>query len=554
MKNSALIKFRKALNRAKLDGFVLPHQDMYQAGYLVPRDEWLFWLTGFSGSAGLSIVLKNKAALFVDGRYTIQARQQVNEDFFELHNLGDEIEWIRDNAGSLMIGFNPWTMTASALKRFSSKGFTLVPQAHFLDDLWQERPPHPKAPLALHPVKFAGVDALDKVKMLQEILSKEEVDGFLLPPKSWSWLLNVRGQDLTYTPISQGFAWITQKRVDLFLHNTNTPPLPLTVFVHPIEALEDELKMQKHLTLGYDATHTPYAVYTLFEKRILITDPCVLPKACKNSIEIEGSKSAHKKDAAAWYHFWDELKNSLAINSPLTELDIVAMMLEGRKKQPLFRSQSFATIAGSGPNGAIIHYKPEESTNRILKKDELLLIDSGGQYDDGTTDITRTLILGHPTDAMRHHYTCVLKGHIALASTTFPKGTTGAQLDVLARSPLWNFHLDYPHGTGHGVGSFLSVHEGPQHISKTGHEPLRPGMILSNEPGYYLEGEYGIRLENLMVVVSLNENWLAFETLTLVPFDNRLIDKSLLSRKETVWLDDYHRRCLETIPEFKKFM
>ncbi len=545
---SPLHALRQKLLRHALDGWLLPHQDMFQGEYLVEHDEWIQWLTGFSGSAGFAIVLDDKAAVFVDGRYTLQAGQQVDRKLFELHPLGSEKQWLKENADPQgVIGFDPWVFTEKDLKGFKQAYSCLNPMPQFLDSLWERRPSHPQTRLFDQSPLYTGVSALEKLEMLRKNLSTKDVDAFLLPPESWAWLLNVRGSDLPYTPLSQGFAWITQKSVDLFLHQTQQEREG--VHSHRIEDLETFLLTQRHVTLGYDPYQTPVAVVQLFPKKHAMRDPCLLMKACKNAVEIEGAKQAHIKDAVAWCFFWYWLEEQVHQKKSLTELDIVSKIRDARQQQEGFHCLSFSTIAGSGPNGAIVHYKPELTTNRAISAHDLLLIDSGGQYLEGTTDVTRTLAIGTPTQEMKHHYTLVLRGHSAIASVIFPKGTSGAQLDVLARHALWQEKLNYTHGTGHGVGSFLSVHEGPQSISKQGDEPLQPGMILSNEPGYYKEGCYGIRIENLIYVIDFSDGWYGFENLTLIPFDKHLVAWELLTSKEIQWLRTYHQKIYETLKD-----
>lgn len=544
MSKVPLSLLREKLAHHNLDGVLIPHQDCYQGEYLAPCDEWISFFTHFTGSAGFLIILKDQAALFVDGRYTLQAKNQADSNAFELHALGEEKEWLKailKNHPKMTLGYDPWNFSSREIDSWSKLALPLKSTPHFLDDLWKDRPSHPKAPLFAHPEKYAGKESVDKINEIRSKMTESGVDLCILPPESWHWLLNVRGGDLAYTPLSQGFAAVTQADIQLFLHNTDQNiTLPHTS-IHAIESMEDILKKQLTLCFGYDTEQTPAFLCDLFPNKKAFPDPCSLPRACKNKVELNGAKEAHIQDAVAWLNFWCWFETEINQGKTFFELDLVDKLLEYRSQQPDFHSLSFSSIVGSGPNGAIVHYKPEEETNRKLSQNELLLIDSGGQYHSGTTDITRTLALGNPTPQMKRHYTLVLKGHIAIARTFFPKGTNGGQLDVLARIHLWMNQLDYGHGTGHGVGSFLSVHEGPQRISKLGSHPLHPGMILSNEPGYYLAGEYGIRIENLVYVHEASPGWYEFENLTLVPLDHHLIDATLLTAEEKAWIQDYHQ-------------
>ena len=390
---------RQKLTAFNLDGWLLPHSDRFKGEYLVPCDEWLKWLSNFSGSAGFSIILKDKAAVFVDGRYTLQAKEQVDQHIFSLNALSDEKKWLSDHGNDhYKIGFDPWLFSEKEIVAFQKVTRNLEPHPRFLDDLWRDRPVHPKSALFQHPLMYAGVSTEEKIKNLRALLNEKKVDAVLLFPESWSWLLNLRGGDLSYTPVSQGFAFITKDRVCLFLYKADQSFENISIY--PLEELEDFLKQHASLTLGYDPSQTPLSVLNFFSNKVVLEDPCLLPKACKNNIELDGAKIAHKKDAVAWCTFWQNLKAKIHTHEKLTELAIVESMLQVRQKQKNFHSLSFATIAGSGAHGAIVHYKPETSTNRPLGMNELLLIDSGAQYFEGTTDITRTLIIGKPTQEM----------------------------------------------------------------------------------------------------------------------------------------------------------
>lgn len=532
----------------QLDGFLIPHNDTYFGEYLTPCDERLAWVTGFTGSAGFCIVLKDKAAVFVDGRYTIQSKIQVNQDIFQLETLGEEKKWLKENSNQEdIIGYDPNLFSEGMLNRFKSVHENLKAVPYFIDQLWENRPSHPQTKLFAHSIEYAGKTFEDKLASIRSQMRDADVDLTILPPESWSWLLNVRGSDLAYTPISQGFCAVGADFIKLFLHQTQQDFSLTGVTYHSVSQIHEELKKLSHLTLGYDHQTTPLSLVEVFPKVKAFSDPCTLPRAIKNPVELKGATQAHTKDAIAWISFWKKFDDRLDKGEKLYELDVAEMLFTERRKQPGFHSLSFATIAGAGEHGAIVHYKPESETNREIKQNELLLIDSGAQYLDGTTDITRVLAIGTPTKEMIGSYTQVLKGHIAIATAKFPSGTTGAQLDALARYPLWQHFKDFAHGTGHGVGSFLSVHEGPQRISRLGHHPLSPGMILSNEPGYYQEGDFGIRIENLIYVRELQEGWYGFENLTLVPLERKLIDFTALTEFERDWVAQYHDKIIQML-------
>lgn len=609
-----LKSLRTKLQQKQLNGFFIPHEDMFQGEYILSRDEWIYYFSNFKGSAGTLIVLEHDAALFVDGRYTLQAKRDVDESLITIQRLGDEEEWLKKQQDtyvsapptSIIIGLDPWTITSQRFQRLQgaplrTSFLTWEFQEGFLDSLWLDRPPHPCAPLFHHALEYCGESPQEKIQNTLAIMKKNDVDGFLFGPESWHWLLNIRGGDLHYTPLSQGFLWLSQNVMRLFLCNQKvadsitfpelTPQIIIDEMHHLPTFLQEQStffssKSSKPQTFGYDPMATPLAVVRLFHERLKIMDPSLLLRACKNPVEIKGSEKAHIKDAIAWMDFWYQLNHTIyeasmmpqnesitryplmSKGKPYTEYTVMEDIEKARNHTPTFHTLSFPTIAGGGQNGAIVHYHASKEHARPLFLGDILLLDSGGQYKEGTTDITRTLLLSprqesdfeqsaehtslpYPWLPKNLHeiceaYTRVLKGHIALARIVFPKGTNGAQLDVLARQYLWSQTMDFAHGTGHGVGSFLSVHEGPQRISKMGTTPLCAGMILSNEPGYYKENDFGIRLENLMVAQNHPSpfesagNWLRFSTLTLVPFDHQLIQWHLLDAHEYDWLSSYY--------------
>lgn len=559
-----LSALRAELARRELDGFIVPRADEHQNEYVPPRAQRLAWLTGFTGSAGIAVVLADRAAIFVDGRYTIQVRQEVAVELFEpLHQIEQPFTaWLAANlpAGS-KLGYDPWLHTVDAVERMLAAcrktGAELVAVTdNPIDAVWHDQPPPPLAPLTCHSVMFAGKPADEKIREIAEGLAVEKVDAAVLSaPDSIAWLLNVRGGDVAYTPLPLCFAVIhASAAVDLFIDRRKVSAAVAeaiggAVTIHPPEAFADILDRlgAEGRAVRIDPLLTPaWAVERLVGAGARIdrgADPCSLPKACKNAVELEGIRTAHLRDGAALTRF---LAWVAAEGAGATEIEAAERLEAFRSADPMFRDLSFPTISAAGPNGAVVHYHSTEATNRRLEQGQLYLVDSGAQYPDGTTDVTRTVAIGPAGEEERRRFTAVLRGHIALATARFPAGTTGSQLDALARRPLWSAGLDYDHGTGHGVGCYLGVHEGPQRISKVGNAvALRPGMVLSNEPGYYKAGAYGIRIENLMTVVDApapgqERPTLGFETLTMAPIDLNLVDSSQLGDHERQWLNGYH--------------
>ncbi|MEK9833218.1 MAG: aminopeptidase P family protein [Rhodospirillaceae bacterium] len=556
---------RARLDEAGLDGFVVPHADAHQNEFLPPDAERLAWLTGFTGSAGTAVVLRERAAIFVDGRYTLQVRDQADGDLYEFRHLIEEpvAGWLTEHlpAGA-RLGYDPWLHTKSQAERLARAadraGAELVPVAENpVDTTWTDRPPAPRTPVVPHEGRFAGRDSADKRTEIAEIIKGGGADATVLTqPDSIAWLLNIRGADVDHTPLPLSFAILhADASVDWFvaaekLTDELAPHLGDRVRVHVPEAFADALEgLAGRRVLVSADTAAAWVFDRLADAEVLRgDDPVTRPKAIKNTTELEGTRVAHLRDALALARFLHWL-DCTAPGGGVDEMSAAAKLEDFRRTGEHFRDTSFDTISGAGPNGAIVHYRVTPGTNRALGDGELYLVDSGAQYLDGTTDVTRTIAIGTPTDEMRDRFTRVLKGHIALAALRFPAGTTGAQIDAFARAALWQAGIDYDHGTGHGVGSYLGVHEGPQRISKAGGSvALAPGMIVSNEPGYYRAGEYGIRIENLVAVspaediVGGERPMLGFETLTLAPIDRRLIDTVLLDRAEREWLDAYHAR------------
>lgn len=560
---------RDELRRRGLAGFVVPRADEHQGEYVPASAQRLAWLTGFTGSAGMAVVLGERAAIFVDGRYTIQVTQEVDGGLFEIRHMVDQPlgRWL-DEALKLgdRLGYDSWLHTAEqtqALKLACDRtGAELVAcDGNPVDAVWTDRPPPPCRPVVPHPLVFAGRTSAEKRLALSDTLGAERLDGAVLTdPASIAWLLNVRGDDVAYVPLPLSFAIVHgDGTAQWFLDPAKSSPALVghlgdgvdirhpEGFLTALGGLSGRIRVDK-------ATAPMAVVQALTVAGVSVdlgVDPCTQAKACKNPVELEGARAAHRRDGAAMVRFLAWLDRQ----DDVDELTAAERLYQFRAEGQHFRGLSFPTIAGAGPNGAIVHYRSSERTNRKLLPGQLFLLDSGAQYLDGTTDVTRTLAIGTPSAEMRRRFTLVLKGHIAIARAVFPEGTTGSQLDVLARSALWAHGLDYDHGTGHGVGSYLSVHEGPQRISKvgTGAVPLRAGMIVSNEPGYYKAGAYGIRIEALVAVEERplpqggERPLLGFETLTLVPIDKTLVEVGLLDGDERAWLDAYHARVWDDI-------
>ena len=562
---------RALLAEDGLQGFVVPRADEHQGEYVPPGAERLAWLTGFTGSAGLAIVLARKAAIFVDGRYTLQIGDQIDPAVFEVRHIADRPApaWLRESlTGGGRLGYDPWLHTAEGAARLrkacEAVGAELAPVAENpIDRLWDDRPARPGAPFEIHPPELAGATSADKRTALAKKLADRGVEAAVLTlPDSIAWLLNIRGQDVPRTPFPLSFAILRgDASVTLFAPSGKIDAaladhLGSDIAVEPPEAFEAALGGFAGRKVLADPASAADRIFQLLEAAGAHVerdaDPCQLPKACKNPVELEGARNAHRRDGAALSRFLAWLAQE-APGGAVDELVAADRLERCRRETNLLRDLSFDTISGAGPNGAVVHYRVTPETNRRLEPGSLYLVDSGGQYADGTTDVTRTVAIGAPTAEMRRHFTLVLKGHVALATARFPEGTTGSQIDALARMALWADGLDYDHGTGHGVGSYLSVHEGPQRISKLPNSvALKPGMIVSNEPGYYRTGEYGIRIENLVAVrevgiAGAERPMLAFETLTLAPIDRALIDRALLTADETGWVDGYHARVRETI-------
>ncbi len=556
---------RDELAREGLQGFLIPRADAHQGEYVAPRDERLAWLTGFTGSAGFCAALTDIAGVFIDGRYRTQVKAQVAQDYTPVPWPDVSLSaWLKEqlpNGGK--VGFDPWLHAAgqisSAQKELEGSGVELVRCDNLVDRIWADQPDPPMNPVRAHPIEFAGESAESKIKRLaSDLQSADRAAAVITLPDSIMWLLNIRGADIAYNPVAHGFAILHgDGRVDLFMAAAKltgigdhlgpqvTQHQP-DAFLTAVEALEGKVQV--------DPGTVPQIVADALGDRMVDGgDPCALPKARKNPAEIAGTAEAHLRDAAAVI----ELLCWLDAQKPgtLTETQVVTRLEESRRRDNALQDISFDTIAGTGPNGAIMHYRVTEETDSRLENGHLLVLDSGGQYLDGTTDITRTIAIGDVGDEEKACFTRVLKGMIAISMLRWPVGLAGRDIECVARLPLWLAGQDFNHGVGHGVGTYLSVHEGPQRLSRVSHVPLEPGMILSNEPGYYREGAFGIRLENLVVVEEAptlpsgddERAMLNWRTLTYVPIDRRLIVVDMLTREERAWLNAYHRDVAEKV-------
>lgn len=571
-----LARVRAALAARGLDGFVVPISDEHMSEYVGEYAQRMAWLTGFGGSAGTAAVLPAKAAVFVDGRYTVQVRDQVDGSLFDYVGVpaSSVAEWLGAHvAAGQKIGFDPWLhgidWARSLGKALTAKGAQLVAvDVNPLDAAWDDQPAPSAAPVSVYDTKLAGQTATDKRAVIADWLKDKGLDTSVMTAlDSVAWTFNIRGTDVSHTPVGLAFALLhADATADLFIAPEKITDavrahLGNSVRIHDRNAFEAALADLKDKKVAVDPDRAVAAIFTALEAagaRIeRHRDPAVLPKAIKNATELGGTRAAHVRDGVAVARFLQWMED-VAPQGGLDELGAAAKLRAFRDESGALVDLSFDTISAAGPNGALPHYKVDETTNRTIETGTLYLVDSGGQYADGTTDITRTIAVGAPTAEMRRRFTQVLKGHIALATARFPTGTRGSQLDILARQYLWADGVDYAHGTGHGVGAYLAVHEGPQRIAKPAggqagtEEPLHAGMILSNEPGYYKAGAFGIRIENLVIVVPVSidgaeEDMLAFETITFAPIAQNLVKVALLSPAEADWLDAYHAQVLEKL-------
>ncbi|MEP7210189.1 MAG: aminopeptidase P family protein [Alphaproteobacteria bacterium] len=569
---ASLPRLRAAMKDAGLDGLYIPHEDEYQNEYLPACYERLAWATGFTGSAGAAFIFQKTAIVFVDGRYTLQVKVQLAPKLFEVGDLVDPgpFGWLaKQTLTGQKIGYDPRLISPDALDRLTDAakkaGAELVAtDPNPIDTAWTDRPAEPTASVVGHELAYTGESSSSKRTRLGKAMADAKIEAAVLTsPASLAWLFNIRGGDVSRTPLPLGRAILyADGQAELFLRPEKIGPelgahLGNEVALRPISEMDRRLAKLAGKTVSLDPSAASAWFFNTLGKigaDIQRTgDPCMLPRARKNAVEVEGARKAHQRDGAALSRFlhWFDVNGQ---TGEVSEIDAAKKVEAFREETGELKDLSFNAISSAGPNGAINHYRPDVASNRKLERGTLFLLDSGGQYLDGTTDVTRTLAIGEPTEEMKERFTRVLKGHIALARARFPKGTTGSALDALARLALWEGGLDYDHGTGHGVGSYLGVHEGPHRIAKAPNTvPLEPGMIVSNEPGYYKTGGYGIRIENLIVVTEAKaipggeRDMMGFETLTLAPLDRRLILPGLLSEQEWMWIDRYHARVLAEV-------
>lgn len=564
-----LTALREWMFKNGLFAFVVPHSDEYHSEYLAPRSERLAWLTGFTGSAGEAVILLDRAFLFVDGRYILQAQKETNPDLITVVQTTDAKagEWLfAALPNGSKVGYDPWLHTPNEVKKMATScaknnGTVLPLPRNPIDLLWTDKPKAETNWAVPFPTNYAGVDSTTKIAEILSSLSLDKDDALVLSSlDSIAWLLNVRGRDIPYVPVIQSFAilhkngtldWFVEKeKITDYLRSCLSPLVEIKAPEKIGDVLDD--LGQRKARVQLDMSLSPAWIYERLSKSGAkvhpMEDPCLLPKACKNIVEREGAVLSHIRDGAAVCRFlaWFDKE---APKGKLKELDAAKKMIEFRSQNPLYRGESFATISAAGKNSAMVHYHTTKKNNAAIKKNSLYLIDSGAQYLDGTTDLTRTISVGTVKALEKKRFTQVLKGHIAIATIVFPEGTTGSQLDILARQFLWRDGVDYSHGTGHGIGSYLNVHEGPQRISRYSNRvALLPGMLISNEPGYYKADAFGIRIENVVMVEPLpptegsEMKTLGLSTLTLAPFDRRLIDKTQLTPREKIWIDGYHAR------------
>ena len=567
-----LPKLREQISKQGLSGFYVPHEDEFQNEYLPEANKRLAWVSGFTGSFGSAFVFSDHAVLFIDGRYTIQAAEQTDNTLFERVAIPDPgpFGWLAaQDLKQAVLGYDPSLMTPNDVAAFAKAaakvGATIKAVTENPVDLaWDDRPAQPEAMVVPHTLEFAGQSSAEKRAKIAETLRADKADAAIITaPASIAWLFNIRGGDVACSPLPLGRAILRHDGgAELFLDPAKVSDgllehLGNNVTLRPYDELTDGLTALSGQTVSLDPGLASDWFFQTLEtagaKILRQMDPVQIPKACKNAAELEGTANAHRRDGAAITRFLHWLDTE-AQSGKVTEIDAAIKLESFRDQIGDLKDLSFETISGAGPNGALPHYRVNAASNRTLERGSLYLVDSGGQFLDGTTDITRTVPIGDPSTEMKRHYTLVLKGHIALDAVRFPPGTTGTHLDILARHALWQAGLDYDHGTGHGVGVYLGVHEGPQRIAKPWNAiPLAPGMILSNEPGFYQEGAYGIRIENLQYVTPAepieggDRDMLGFECLTFAPLARRLIDVSLLTQDERDWVDDYHQRVLAEI-------
>ncbi|MGR3615381.1 MAG: aminopeptidase P family protein [Paracoccaceae bacterium] len=562
---SRLTALRAVLRDDGLSGFLVPRADAYQGEYVAPRDERLSWLTGFTGSAGFCAALLEVAGVFIDGRYRTQVKRQVADDFTPVPWPEIQLaDWLKEqlSAGG-KVGFDPWLHSSRQIEQLrrnlDGTGIEMVPTDNLIDRIWLDQPAPPENPVVPHPMEHAGESAAQKIDRLAKELRSADQDAALITlPDSIMWLLNIRGSDIAHNPVAHGFGILRASgRVDLFMSAEKLETLDGSLDAHVTRYDPDSFLSalgQLEGVVRVDGNTVPFIVAdTLGSQAVNGGDVCALPKARKNTAEVEGSAAAHLRDGAAVVELLAWL-DAQPVGS-VTEIQVVQKLELLRRADPALRDISFETIAGTGPNGAVMHYRVTEDTNTLLEDGQLLVLDSGGQYLDGTTDVTRTVAIGTPGDDEQRAFTRVLQGMIAMSRLRWPVGLAGRDIEAIGRMPLWLAGQDFNHGLGHGVGAYLSVHEGPQRLARVSHVPLEPGMILSNEPGYYREGAFGIRIENLLAAEDAetpkggdaDRNMLCWRTLTFAPIDHRLVVTDMLSKEERQWLNEYHAQVFAKI-------
>ncbi|MDC0498403.1 aminopeptidase P family protein [Alphaproteobacteria bacterium] len=570
MKNLKIVKIQQLLKDKAIDALIINRTDEFLNEYIPPDAERLSWATNFSGSAGRAIINQNTSSLFVDGRYTFQAKEQIDIDMISLLHWNDFSEELKKNLKkNKCVALDPMLHSIEEVNKIIELADENETRLYFtkpnlIDELWIDKPERKYSVIFNHPINYAGIDASNKVDQFVKELKSNNLDSYFLSSlDSIAWLLNIRADDILHTPLAFSYLFISAENkpiLYLSIEKLNTDlknRLSNFVNLQPIEKIENIFEnLTKKLKVGFDYKNTSYFFYDLALGHDLVPsnlqNPCLMPKATKNETELEGSRKAHLRDGVSITKFLYWLKNHQSVEEE-NEISVANKLLSFRESNELFHSVSFDSISAIGKNAALPHYRADKNNPVSLKNNCIYLSDSGGQYYDGTTDITRTIILGNPNKEQIERFTRVLKGHINLSSHTFKKGTKGTDIDYLARESLQEINCDYDHGTGHGIGSFLSVHEAPQRISKKSMFPsieLLPGMILSNEPGYYKEGEYGIRIENIIVVKEDKENLLKFENISWAPIDKDLIDPNMLNRSELDWINDYHQRVFQKLSIF----
>ena len=565
---SNVLKLQKWLIENKLDVFILFRNDEFLSEYIAPYAERLKWISNFSGSAGKAVIKQKSASIFVDGRYIVQVQNEINKKDFSIEHISNFYEWLKNSINqNFKIAIDPHLHSIKdieSIKKITNKNNAEIKylQINPIDKLWHNQPQRPSSKAFEYALEFSGESVEEKIFKIQKILKRNNCDFFILSSlDSIAWLLNLRGNDITYNPVNLAYAIISKdSKIELFINKRKIKYLKGEIFkftnFHSLKLIKLFIKnISNKKNIGMDQKRTPFFFKKIckenFLKLIFFDDPCILLKAQKNKVELKGARLANMRDGASITKFIYWLKNEVKVNKN-DEIEAAQKLYKLRKNNSLFYSLAFETISAVGKNAALPHYRVTKKSNLKIKKNSIYLFDSGAQYLDGTTDITRTVIIGTPTKEQKDRFTRVLKGHIAIATCSFKKGTQGSYLDPLARKSLLEIGCDYDHGTGHGVGNFLNVHEGPQRIAKNTRSDdsvIKEGMIISNEPGFYKKNDYGIRIENLIITKKKLKHNLIFETISFAPIDIALIDTSLLTPKEMKWINSYHKKVYENLKE-----